>query len=372
LIYLDNAASTRVSEEALAAATKAMLEHYGNPSSNHAVGSAAANLLNDSREKVAAAMGVNPSDLYFTSGGTEADNLAVISGAYANRKAGKHIIISATEHDAVRKSAQHLKSEGYEVTELLPDKSGVIPFDTFAAALREDTSLVSIMTVNNETGAINPVEEYIAEIKRRGLGTLFHTDAVQALCKVELPVSADMISVSGHKIHAPKGVGALYVRPGLKLRPRAVGGSHESGLRAGTENVPAIAGFGVAAEAGTRNKRANYDYVKALRETLITELKNRISEIVFIGGGSPYILSLSLPGYRSETLMTCLAEYGICVARSSACKKGARSHVLDAMRLPDSIIDGALRVSFSEFNTNQEVIQFAEALEAISKRLYHK
>ena len=372
-VYFDNAASTKVRDEACGAALRVMREQYGNPSSAHYMGRAAAQELTCARKSVADALGARPGEIYFTSGGTEADNLAVFGACEALRRGGKHVIISAIEHDAVMKPAGKLESMGFDVTYLVPDSSGSMSVDTFAGALREDTVFASVMLVNNETGAINPVGEYSREIKRRGLGTVLHTDAVQGFCKIPFTVKTlgvDLLSVSAHKLHGPKGVGALYVREGVKLLPLLLGGGHENEKRAGTEALPAIAGFGEAARLGSLERGETAAAVGKLREYIAARLANELPEATLIGeGGTPFILSLSLPGWKSEVLMNALEGEGICVSNSAACKKGARSRVLEAMRLKNDVIDGALRVSFSRYSTQDEAEYFVQKLKKAAERI---
>lgn len=382
MIYLDNAATTRVRDEAAAAAITAMQEDFANPSSTHSPGRRASGIITRARTDIAAAIGASPAEIIFTSGGTESNNWAIIAGAEAQKRYGRHIIVGQSEHEAVRKPANHLKTLGFDVTFLAPDKSGRVTAEAFADALREDTILASIMLVNNETGAINPVADFAAEIKRRKLKTLLHTDAVQGFCKLHIDaksLGADMISLSGHKIHAMKGVGALYIRSGLRLSPFILGGSQEYSHRAGTEPVPAIASFGEAARLMRAERETNYAHAATLRALAIGELRAKLQFLRFITDDagidenqSPYILSFALPGYRSEVLMTCLEDAGICVSRSSACKKGARSHVLESMRLPPEVIDGALRISFSRDTTESDVRALAEALAQITEKLYRR
>ena len=373
-VYFDNAATTRVRPEAAEIMTRLMCTDYGNPSSTHALGRAAAGELNAARKKVAAALGCGEGEVFFTSGGTEADNWALFGGAYHMRHRGKHIITSAAEHDAVRKSADRLREQGYEVTLLRPDGNGRIPTEAVEDALREDTVLVSLMLVNNETGAVTPIREIAEMLRRRGSGTLLHTDAVQGFLKVPFSartLGADLISLSGHKIHAPKGVGALYVKSGLKLRPFHVGGAQERGLRAGTEPLPAIAAFGECARLGSEELEETASSMRRVRDRISERLRDALPEVRFIGAGdAPHILSLSLPGYKSEVLMNLLDSEGICVSKSSACKRGARSHVLEAMGLPNPVIDGAIRVSFSRWSTVEEADYFADRLIAAAGRLY--
>ncbi|MCL2226521.1 MAG: cysteine desulfurase [Oscillospiraceae bacterium] len=371
--YFDNAASTMVRSEAVDAMVSAMQENYGNPSSTHFMGRKAAQLREAARKHVSDVIKAHPDSIYFTSGGTEANNWAILGSAEIQGRKGRHILTSAIEHDAVLESVKKLESIGWESTYLMPDSSGRITVETFISALRGDTAIASIMLVNNETGAVNPLSEYSAEIKRRKLGTILHTDAVQGFCKIPIStkdLGADIIAVSAHKMHGPKGVGALYVRPGINLPPTQFGGSQENNKRPGTEALPAIVGFGEAARLGRLEHKETTEAVKALREHMVSLLRNKLPEAVLIGGGdSPFLLSISLPGHKSEVLMSYLEAEGICVSKSSACKKGARSRVLESMRLKNNIIDGALRVSFSRYSTVEEAEHFVQTLKCASETL---
>lgn len=372
--YLDNSATTRVCPEAAEAALKAMTENYGNPSSTHTKGREAKRLLDESRRQAASALGCTPQELMFTSCGSESDNWAILKGAELMRRRGRHVISSAVEHDAVLKSLEELERQGYEVTRLRPDRTGAISVQSVLDALREDTILVSLMLVNNETGAVTDIAAIARAMKKAASQALLHTDAVQAFMKLPFTVKslgADMISVSGHKIHAPKGIGALYIREGLKLKPYILGGSQESGRRAGTEAMPQIAAFGAACAAAKALFRENTEHMAALRRLAIEQLSREIPEMVVIGGGAPHILSISLPGWRSEVLMNFLEEREVYVSKSSACKKGGRSHVLEAMGLEPRVIDGAIRIGLSRFNTQEDIYALAEGLRAARERLAH-
>jgi cysteine desulfurase len=373
-VYFDNASTTRVRDEVIDVMTRLMRFEYGNPSSSHLMGRSAKETLEQSRRQLAAALSAAPEEVFFTSGGTEADNWAILGAAEALSHSGRHIIISQTEHDAVRRPAALLESRGWSVTALAPDKNGRITAESFAAALREDTVLASVMLVNNETGALNPIRDMTDEIRRRGLKTVFHTDAVQAFMKTPFTVKAlgaDLVSVSSHKIHGPKGAGALYVKNGVKLQSLLYGGKQERDRRPGTEALPAVAGFGEAVRLARQEQEANTAAVSQLYAYTITRLRESLPDAVIISpGDSPYILSFSLPGYKSEVLLNTLDAEGIYLSKSSACKKGARSHVLEAMRLKNNVIDGALRVSFSRESTMAEVDIFIEKLTEAAKRLY--
>lgn len=371
--YLDNSATTKVCPEAAQAALRAMTEVYGNPSSTHTVGREAKKLLDSSRAQTAAALGCAAGELVFTSCGSESDNWAILGGAEAMKRRGKHIISSAVEHDAVRKSLDELESRGFEVTRLRPDETGAIPADAVTDALRPDTILVSLMLVNNETGAITDISAVSKALKRAGSQALLHTDAVQAFMKLPFSaktLGADMISVSGHKIHAPKGIGALYIKNGLRLKPFILGGGQEAGRRAGTEAMPQIAAFAAACQAAG-DVKANAAHMAALKQLAVDRLKEALPEIRFIGGGAPHILSLSLPGWRSEVLMNFLEAREIYVSKSSACKKGGRSHVLEAIGLDAKTIDGAIRVGLSRFSTEEDVLALCQGLKDARDTLAH-
>ena len=373
--YLDNSATTRVCPEAAAAALRAMTEVYGNPSSTYTKGREAKKLLDASRRQVSDALGCQPGELVFTSCGSESDNWALLSGAEAMSRRGKHVITSAVEHDAVRKSAEELERRGYEVTYLRPDATGAVDPEAVRSALRPDTILVSLMLVNNETGAVTDIAAVSRVLKEAGSGALLHTDAVQAFCKLDFSprsLGADLISVSGHKIHAPKGVGALYIRKGLRLKPYILGGAQEDGRRAGTEAVPQIAAFGEAAQLAKAGLKENAAHMAALKARTLDGLRASIPELRWIDTAAPHILSVSLPGWRSEVLMNFLEAREIYVSRSSACKKGARSHVLEAIGMDPRAIDGALRIGFCRYNTQDDVDALCAALRDARDTLAHR
>ena len=364
-IYLDNGATTRVCEAAAEAALNAMRVCYGNPSSTHKKGRDAAALLKTARKQLASALRCRPEELVFTSCGTESDNWAILRGAELMQRRGRHIISSAVEHDAVRKSLDRLEAQGFEITRLAPEPTGEISVEAVRAALREDTVLVTLMLVNNETGAVTDIAGVSRVLREAGSGALLHTDAVQGFLKVPCvpkELGVDMMSLSGHKIHAPKGIGALYIRQGLRLPPYILGGGQENGLRSGTEPLPQIAAFGAAAEEGARDKEAAWTRMSALRQRIIDAVTAGAPDAVVIGGGAPHVLCISLPGYRSEVLMNWLEAKDIYISKGSACKRGRRSHVLEAMGLPAKVIDGAVRVSLSRFTTAEEADAFAAAL----------
>jgi len=372
MVYLDNAATTRVCPEAAEAAIRYMTEDFGNPSSTHGPGRTARNALKDARAVIAASIGAAPGEIYFTAGGSEGDNWAIRSGARLMRRKGRHILSSSAEHDAVRKSLDELEKDGFEVTRLSPASDGSIHVEDVMPALREDTILVSLMLVNNETGAVTDIAAIAAALKAAGSNALLHTDAVQGYLKVPFTaksLSADMITLSGHKIHAPKGVGALYIRSGLRLPPHIVGGGQEDGRRSGTENLPGICAFAAAVTAAQADRGA-IPRMAALRQWAIDALAAEAPELVVTGGGAPHILNISLPGYKSEVLLNYLDAKGVCVSKGSACKRGARSHVLEAMGLPPKVIDGSLRVSLCRFTTEDDIDIFCRTLLEARSTLY--
>ncbi len=364
-IYLDNAATTRVCPEAAAAALKAMTEEYANPSSTHRMGRNAKKLLDDARAKVAKALGCTSDEVYFTSCGSEGDNWAIIQGArYAGRK-GKHIISSAVEHSAVKKSLEVLEKEGFEVSVLSPEKDGSISKEAVLAALRPDTCFITLMLVNNEVGAITDIAAITKAVKAKNPNILVHTDAVQAFLKIPFntaKLGVDLLSVSGHKVHAPKGIGALYIKKGLNLPAYITGAGQESGKRAGTEAMPQILAFGEACESARLNFPEYHQRLKDLRAHAVERLESEIDGVVIIGGGAPQLLSVALPGYRSEVIMNFLEAREIYVSKGSACKKGRRSQVLEAMKLPPEVMDGAIRVSFCRYTTLEEIDALCDAL----------
>ena len=373
--YLDNSATTQVCPEAAQAALKAMTVIFGNPSSTHTAGRDAKKLLDRSRAAVAKALGCRPEELIFTSCGSESDNWALLSGADAMRRKGKHNISSMAEHDAIRRTLDLLEAQGCEVTRLKPDLSGSVPVAAVADALREDTVLISLMLVNNETGAVTDVPGVASLLKKTGSQALLHTDAVQAFLKLPFtPASlgADLISISGHKVHAPKGIGALYVRKGLRLKPMIIGGSQEEGRRAGTEATAQIAAFAAACDAAYPRLAENAEKMRQQREEIIRRLQADIPELKVLGGGAPHILSVSLPGWRSEVLMNVLEARDVYVSKSSACKKGGRSHVLESMGLDTRTIDGALRIGLCRFTTQEDVDALCLGLRDAHAMLAHR
>ena len=369
--YLDNSATTRVCTAAADAAYRVMTEVYGNPSSLHTLGFRAEQELTAARRQVATLIGAAEGEITFTSGGTEANNLAIFGAVAAHPHDGRHIVTTAVEHASVSASVDALEKQGYTVTRLVPDENGVLTADAIVSACRADTVLVAIMLVNNEIGAKFPVEQVVPAIRRVAPKAHIHCDAVQAAGK--LPIRADRwgvdsMAVSAHKIHGPKGVGALYLRKGARLLPRQYGGKQETGLRPGTEAAPLVAAFGaaIAQLPPIPKQMAHYD---ALKQHLLSRLGDHPAVRFHLPtGGVPYIIHLSVPGYKSETLLHFLAQKEIYVSSGSACSKGAKSPVLTAMGLPVAEIDSALRVSLCRDNTIEDMDNFADGLlEAIEK-----
>ena len=369
--YLDNSATTQVCEAAAKAAYRLMTEVYGNPSSLHTLGFRAEQELTAARRQVAALIGCEEGEITFTSGGTEANNLAIFGAVAAHPHDGRHIVTTAVEHASVAASVDALEKDGYTVTRLVPDENGVISVDAIVSACRADTVLVAVMLVNNEIGSRFPLEQAVPAIRRVAPKAHIHCDAVQAAGKLPIRVGRwglDSMAVSAHKIHGPKGVGALYLRRGARILPRQLGGKQEGGLRPGTEAAPLIAAFGAAIGElpPVPKQMAHYD---ALKQHLLSRLAdNPAVRFHLPTGGVPYIIHLSVPGYKSETLLHFLARKEIYVSSGSACSKGAKSPVLTATGLPVDEIDSALRVSLCRDNTIADMDRFADGLlEAVEK-----
>ena len=377
LAYFDNSATTRQLDSVTETMVDMMKECWGNPSSLYTAGFEAEKRVKAARKTVADSFGADPSEIVFTSGGTEGDNTAILETARARRREGKHIITSRVEHPAVLESCRRLEEDGYDVTYVGVDKDCRIDPEEIENAIREDTVLITVMAVNNETGAVTDLKAVDAvrkaAEKKYGKTIAFHTDAVQGYGKVALAgCGADLISVSGHKIHGPKGVGALYVKKGTKLPPFVLGGGQERGMRSGTENTPGIAGLAKAVEEMEKNREKNL--------AKMAELKRMVTEGITAGlddvrinsptDGAPSVLNVSFLGTRGEVLLHTLEQDGISVSTGSACssnKKG-QSHVLRAMGLSDKEIEGAVRISFSPLNTAEEADYLIEKLTAAVRR----
>ena len=369
MIYFDNSATTRPCAAAVEAVTNALTENWANPSALYSFGFDAAKILRTARVQVAAAMGAETERVFFTSGGTEADNWAIMGTAKKLGKRGKHIVTTAIEHHAILHTMAQLEAQGYEVTYLQPDHMGHITVDDLKSALREDTILVSIMMVNNEVGSVMPISQMARLTHRVCPNALFHTDAVQGFLKIPFAaktLGADLISVSSHKVHGPKGCGALYISPKLKSFPALLqGGGQEGGYRSGTEGTPAIFGFGAACAEVFQTFKA--DIVK--EKEFLDEIIDKIAAMdgIQINGchEAPHILSLSIPGVPTQNSINILQDRGIFVSAGSACAKGHRSHVLTAMKLPPEVMDGSFRISLSRETTEADVFALLEGIQAI-------
>ena len=359
MIYLDNSATTKPCAEAVEAMTLAMTENWGNPSALYGFGIDTAHLLRDARHKVAAALGAEPDRVFFTSGGTEADNWAIHGTIKRFGKRGKHIITTAIEHHAILNPMKELEAQGFEVTYLQPDKEGRITVDALKAALRKDTILVSIMMVNNEVGSVMPIAQMAKLTKRICPNAVFHTDAVQGFLKVPFSaktLGADLISISSHKVHGPKGAGALYISPKLKSFPAMLlGGGQEQNYRSGTEGTPAIFSFAAACAAGNATFKDDIAREKELLSGLVEDI-SRLDGVCINGcHEAPHVLSLSIPGVPTQNTINILQDADICVSAGSACAKGHRSHVLEAMNLSPEVMDGSFRVSICRNTTPEEL-----------------
>lgn len=363
--YLDNSATTRVSDNAAQKALALMTVNFGNPSSLHSFGFEAEKELTLARENIANLIGAKENEIYFTSGGTEANNLALMGAAEAKKRSGKKIVTTAIEHSSVIDTAKHLEALGFEVEFVSPKDKDSFDIADFEKAIDESTILVSVMLVNNETGLMPPISKIPAIIKRKGSPALFHIDAVQGLGKEIVNVASlrcDLLSISAHKIHGPKGVGALYMKKGVRILPRTFGGKQENSLRPGTEALPLIGAFSVAASEVDVIK--NYSKISELNLYLRQKLAE-FDDIIINSpeDASPYILNFSAIGIRSETMLHHLSSRGVFVSSGSACSKGGKSHVLSALKLDADIADSAIRVSFSKENTKEDVDALIEALE---------
>ena len=367
MIYLDNSATTKPCIQAVEAMTKAMTENWGNPSALYNFGIDTARELRSARHQVAAALGAEPERVFFTSGGTEADNWAIFGTVKRLGKRGKHIITTAMEHHAILNCTKDLEAQGYEVTYLKPDSIGRITVEDLKNALRKDTILVSIMMVNNEVGSVMPISQMAKLTHKLCPDAIFHTDAVQGFLKVPFhakTLGADLISVSSHKIHGPKGAGALYISPRLKsFPPLLLGGGQEGGYRSGTEGTPAIFGFAAAAEATSKTFREDISREKEMISFLAEKLPSLPGVVINGAHEAPHILSISIPGVPTQNSINILQDAQICVSAGSACAKGHRSHVLTAMGISPEIIDCTFRVSLCKDTTMDDLSQLVRAIE---------
>lgn len=366
-IYLDNAATTKPCEAAVNACVSCITDNYGNPSSLHNIGLLAENCINSARKNIATALGTESETITFTSGATESNNTVIFGLSEKMGKRKKKIVISAEEHSSVMKPAKYLEEYGFEIVRVKPNINGEIDPDKFISAVDENTFLASCMLVNNETGAINDVSRIFFEIKRKYPDVFTHVDAVQGFMKIPIKahkLSADFIVVSGHKVHAIKGVGALYIKKGVKIPPLIYGGGQEKNMRSGTESVPLISAFGAAVGDLLPTMGSAYESVKELDGYLNDRLK--ALDFVTINSvsreKSPFITNFSVKGIRSEIMLHFLESKGIYVSSGSACSKGGKSEVLDAMGISDKIADSAIRVSFSRYNVKSDVDVLIDAL----------
>lgn len=372
-VYLDNSATTRAFPEVAHLVSKLMLEDYGNPSSMHFKGVEAEQYVRHAKEQIAKVLKVNEKEIFFTSGGTEADNLALIGAAMANRRSGMHLITTRIEHPAVLRTMEYLEGQGFRVTYLPVDKTGRVRPEDLQKSMRPDTILVSVMHTNNEVGAVQPVAEIGALIKRMNPRTLFHVDAVQGFGKFRIypkKMYIDLLSASGHKIHGPKGIGFLYVGERVKLHPISFGGGQQNGLRPGTENVPGIAGLGLACRKVYETLEQDNERMYRLREKLVEGVSD-IGDVQINGcpgrEGAPHVVSISFRGIRSEVLLHALEDKGICVSAGSACaaKHPRPSETLKAIGVERTFLESTLRFSLSLFTTEEEIVYTLQVLHEI-------
>ena len=366
LHYLDNAATTLVPEEVVQAMAEALRRHSGNPSSQYPFGQDGKDIVEGGRMVIAKALGCDKERLFFTSCGTESDVWAIRSAVWHGRHKGNHIITTAVEHSAVLETCKWLETEGCRVTYLQPDKTGMVSAQQVREALQEDTVLVSMMLVNNETGCVFPVAEVAKLLREAGSAALLHCDAVQGFLEVPCdPVGwgVDLMSLSGHKLGGPKGIGALYISPKLRnFRPLLTGGGQEQGLRSGTEATAQIAGFAKAVELRMENHEEKLRHMAEMKALCLEKLLT-IPNVVAVGGGTaPHILAVSLQGYPSGNIVTDLGRQGICISAGSACHKGKSSHVVAALGLPKRTAAGVIRISFSPDTGSEDIEALYEAL----------
>lgn len=371
--YLDNSATTRCSERAKNLMVQVLTEDYGNPSSLHNMGKDAEDYIKEAKTKIAKTLKADEKEIVFTSGGTESNNMALIGCAMANQRAGKHIITTSIEHASVHAPLEFLEEQGYEITYLSVDKDGRISLDELADAVREDTILVSLMMVNNEIGAVEPIEEAAKVIKAKNPKTLLHVDAIQAYGKYRIypkKMGIDLLSVSGHKIHAPKGTGFLYIRDKVKIKPIIYGGGQQKGMRSGTENVPGVAALGEAAAEIYEDFDEKIARMYALKERFIKGVAEIEGATVNGKTGqesAPHVISVSIDGVRSEVMLHSLEEAGIYVSAGSACSsnKPAVSRTLKSIGLPNKLLESTIRISFCVNTTEEEVDYAVEKMKEI-------
>ena len=372
-IYLDNCATTRVCPEAAAACMEAMTEEYGNPSSLHRKGLSAEKIMHAARKSIAGLLGCEPEGIIFTGGATDSNNIAIQGGVSARKRQGRTIVTSAVEHPSVGETVSALEAQGYTVKRVKPRPDGNFAAEDFVDAVDDDTVLLTFMMVNNELGTILPYDRIIPAVRRKYPGLLIHMDGVQGFTKLPLNVKRldlDLFSFSGHKLYAPKGIGGLYIKKGIRINPVEYGGGQERGIRSGTQSVPLIAAMGQALELCRRDSAAilkNYRERNGQLRALLTRIPQAV--INSPENGSPHLLNISIPGIPSEILLHALEEQEIYVSSGSACAKGALSETLQAYGLPPERIRSALRISFSRETTAGEIERFADVLEQTVNRL---
>ena len=377
-IYFDNSATTRPYDEVIDAVVNAMKTDYGNPSSMHLKGLDAEHIVKDAAESVCRILKCLPEEVVFTSGGTESNNMAIIGSALAKKRSGRHIVVSSVEHASVSAVMQFLIREGYEVTYIPSDEKGIVSPEAFKDAVRDDTILVSCMHVNNEIGSVMPVTEIAKAVKSKNPNVYFHVDAIQSFGKIEVipkNIGCDLLSVSGHKIHGPKGSGFLYIKKGTLIRPIIYGGGQQKNMRSGTENVPAISGLGKAVMLTFADFDKKIEHIRALRDKLInglTEIEDVYSN-TDMENGAPHIASISFVGVRAEVMLHALEDKGIYVSSGSACSsnKSKESAVLTAIGLDKKRLESTLRFSFAEENTEEEVDYTVDTIKQLLPMLRH-
>jgi len=382
-VYLDNSATTAAHPKVVDAVVEALTNQYGNPSSMHSMGVQGEKLLKTARRSVAKAIGGSEKEIIFTSGGTEANNLAVIGTAEAYKKSGRHLITTSVEHPSVLNAFKYLEENGYDVTYINPNAQGLIAAEDVIDAVRKDTSLISIMHVNNETGAVQPIQAITKALKKLKKKPLVHVDGIQALGKLKVSVKrlgVDLYTISGHKIHGPKGTGALFIKEGTKIQSRQIGGAQEKGIRPGTENVPGLCGLGVACDILIDKVEADAKRMQEIKEEFWHAINEALSSIKLNGGlndsFAAHVINISFVGMRGEVLLHALESKGIYVSTGSACssKNKSYSHVLSAMKMTEAEMEGAIRFSFNAELTSEEieyaiqtVIESVKSLEKIIK-----
>lgn len=378
-IYLDNSATTRPYDEVIEYMSEVNRSFYGNPSSLHKKGLESERLVRKAREIIAGSLDVNSNEIYFTSGGTESNNLAILGYLEANQKKGRHVITTKIEHPSVLEVCKNLSKHGYTVDYIDVDRRGVVDINMLRSAINKKTALISIIMVNNETGSVQPIEEIVRIRNSINQDTAIHVDAVQAYGKMEIyprKLGVDMLTISAHKIHGPKGAGALYVNKKTRISPIILGGGQESLLRSGTENVPGICGFGLAAEITIARLKENYQKVERLKKLFVDGLKDKIVDCVIISpeDASPYIINVSFKGIKAEVLLHHLEQKNIFVSTGSACssRKKRHSHVLTAMGVAGCDIEGAVRFSFSSLNSEDDINDAINSLAEILPQIRRK